>query len=117
MKFEDALREMRMGAKITHKYLGEDVYLMGCYRGFPSFYDDNGNLVEETFEQKKERGMSIIKMKGEYAHEDMGMGIIDDMVHPGTLIIKEKYLQPPCKHGNFPMLNLLLIMSDAWEFV
>ena len=26
MKFEDALREMRMGAKITHKYLGEDVY-------------------------------------------------------------------------------------------
>jgi len=107
MIFEEALKLMREGKKITHKYLSDtnekDVYLKGCYVGFPG----------ETYEQKKSRGLSVVKMKGDKEHEDMGLGNLDDMFIPGTLIIKQ--WPEKCKHGFYPQLNLLLIMSDEWE--
>lgn len=109
MKFEDALSQMRQGKKITHPDLGEDVYLQACRIGF-------------CFDERpvEERPISIVKMKGEVIHADMNMGGgIDNMLYPGTLIFKNEVLdeifKEPCKHGRFPQLNLLLIMSDDWE--
>lgn len=104
MIFEEALAEMRQGKKIRHPHFDSDVYLMACRVGF--IFDDTPT---------SERPISIVKMRGDSQHEDMGSGNIDDIVYPGTLIIKEKYLEKPCKHGNYPQLNLLLIMSDEWE--
>lgn len=108
MKFEEALSAMRVGAKITHpRHFESDVYFQACKIGL---------MFSET--PIEDQSLSIVKMKGEYIHEDMGMGdSIDNMVYPGTMLIKEKYLEKPCKHGNFPQLNLLLIMSDEWEIM
>lgn len=117
MQFEEALKLMREGAKITHPIFEDDEYFEGCYIGLPSYYDDNGNLVEDTFEQQKQRGMSIVKMKGDRQHPDMGNmgGGIDSMCYPGTFIIKEEFMKPSCKHGNMPQLNLFLVMSVEWK--
>jgi hypothetical protein len=104
MKFEDALKAMREGAKIRHPYFVDDVYFQACRVGM---------MFDETPIQ--DQPISIVKMRGDYQHEDMGRGNIDDLVYPGTLMIKEKYLEKPCKHGHAPQLNLFLVMSDDWE--
>jgi hypothetical protein len=106
MKFEEALAAMRTGKKIRHPHFESDVYFQACRIGF--IWDDT---------PIQERPISIVKMRGDNQHEDMGGGSIDDIVHPGTLVIKEKYLEKPCKHGNFPQLNLLMIMLDDWEIL
>jgi hypothetical protein len=104
MKFEEALALMRDGKKITHESLGEGVYLQGCYL----------SLMGERI-----GGISIVKMQGDRQHSDMEMdGSIDDMVYPGTLIVKESVITKmnnTCKHGNFPQINLLLLIRDDWE--
>lgn len=105
MIFEDALKLMRGGKKITHKHLGDDVYFQACYIGI--------GLLEESSEVKKARGMSIVKMKGDVQHEDMCTGNLDNMLIPGTMILKP--LPEKCKHGYYPQLNLLFVMSDDWE--
>src|ERR1700722_6861081 len=97
MRFEEALVELRNGKKITHPSLGENVYLMGCYVGFKG--------GEETFEEKKARGMSIVKMKGDCMHPDMGMGSLEHLPKMENI----------CKHGTYPQLNLMLVMADNWE--
>ena len=105
MKFEEAIALMRQGKKITHHTLGENVYLQAARIGI--FLD--GTPFEEW-------PMSIVKMLGKYKHPDMGVGggEIEDMLYPGTLIIKSELLEKPCKHGNFPQLNLFLVMSEEW---
>lgn len=110
MKFEEALAHMREGKKITHDLIqdndGENnVYFMSCRVGF-KFCD----IPVESWP------ISVVKMKGEYKHADMGAGSIDNMFHPGTLMVKEEFLEKPCKHGVMPQLNLLLIMCNDWEF-
>lgn len=104
MKFEEALTAMRTGKKIRHPNFEDDVYLMACRVGIPG---DDIPLNDKP--------ISIVKMKGDRQHPDMGTGSIDDMCYPGTFIIKEKYLEKPCKHGIMPQLNLLLLMCDDWE--
>jgi hypothetical protein len=94
MKFEDALAQMRLGKKITHKLLGEDVYLMSCYLKL-DYKDEKGNLIED-------RHPSIVKMKGEYQYEDMQSG---------------KLFDPVCRHGLYPQINLLLLIKDDWEIM
>ncbi len=110
MKFEEALVLMREGKKITHKSLGEDVYFQACRVGFV--------FENVPFE---EQPISIVKMKGECQHTDMfplGVGDgIDGLTYSGTFIIKKEFLEKPCRHGNFPQLNLLLVMADNWEIV
>ena len=104
MKFEDALGKMRTGAKITHPSFDDDVYFMACRVGFVG--------MPEPWP------LDIIKMKGDDTHEDMGRGKIEDDFYPGTLIFTEeakKKIFNPCKHGHFPQLNLLLVMSEEWE--
>lgn len=106
MKFEEALALMRKGKKITHSSLGENVYLQACRVGF---------MFDET--PLEQRPISIVKMLGDRQHPDMGTGSIDDIVYPGTLMVKPEVFQKPCKHGHFPQLNLFLVMSDDWETV
>lgn len=93
MKFEEALSLMRGGKKITHAYLGEDVYLQACH---VKFVWENTTPIEE-------QSISIVKMQGDRQHIDM---------FPNTNILIE-----PCKHGNCPQLNLFLVMSNDWEIV
>lgn len=97
MKFEEALAQMRLGAKITNPYLEDDVYFQAC----------RISLMGEDF------GVSIVKMKGDFKHPDMGCGSIDDMLYPGTFILKEEIFKT-CKHGYLPQLDLLLVMNEDW---
>ena len=106
MKFEEALSALRQGAKIHHPHMPKDECLMGCYVGFPSFYDDNGNLVEDSFEDQKKRGMSIVKMKGEYKHPDMR-----------SYNWPERQACCNPELHSYPQLNLLMLMSDDWEIL
>lgn len=94
MIFESALKELRNGKKIRHPYFDKDEYLIGCYRGLP--------FVEESFEDKKSRGMSIAYMKGDYLSPKM---------HPKFSIECDNDIL------KYPQLNLLLIMSDDWEIL
>ena len=76
-----------------------------CYIGF---IGDNTPLLE--------RPMSIVKMRSDRQHEDMGTGNIDDMCYPGTFIPREKYLEKPCKHGIYHSNKFItFLMSDEWE--
>lgn len=133
MKFEEALALLREGAKIWHPMFAEDEYLSGCYIGFPDYYDDNGNLVTETLEQKKERGMSIVKIKGDRQSDEMAgvsYWVVKIKRHLKNILSEEDYK----KYHNiytemdiakifdndifkFPQLNLLLIMSDEWKVI
>ncbi len=96
MKFEDALAQLRLGKKITHPYFDTDVHFEACYITL--------KFSDETSEDAKNRGMSIVKMKGDRQHPDMGTG--------GSL---EYIPREFCKHGNMPQIELLLLMSDDWE--
>lgn len=98
MKFEDALKAMRAGAKITSPFFEPDEYFQACKVGLL------GMLPSDDLP------ISIVKMKGVYIHPDMGMG--GSVEH-----IPKDFDKPPCKHGNFPQLNLLLVMRDDWEIV
>lgn len=104
MKFEEALKAMRDGAKITHHYFEDDVYFQACRIGI--IFDDS---------PKEDWPISIVKMKGNNQHPDMGGGSIDDMLRPGTLMFRDEIFEKPCKHGYGPQLNLYLVMSDEWE--
>lgn len=112
MKFEEALKELREGKKITHDLLGEDVYLAGCYITFPTIMNDDGTELNDTFEDAKARGMSIVIMKGDREHPDMRprLPFIEHM----ELIDKYPFLKEKI---TYPTLNLLLIMSDEWRIL
>lgn len=98
MKLEEALVELRNGKKIRPIYgFEEDEYLMGCYVTFRYLKRE----ILESFEEMKKRGMSIVKMKGEYKHPDM----VPFRYNSGEEV---------CKHGLFPQINLYLLMQD-WE--
>ncbi len=100
MIFEEALKLLREGKKIRHPIFEEDVYFKACYIKL--------KFSNDTFEDAKERGMSIVKMKGDFVHDDMGMrGSLDN--------INIREALNPCKHGHGPMLHLLLVMSNDWE--
>ena len=107
MKFEDALIQMRAGKKITHPVFDDDVYFMAC-------------RLSIAFMQMplEDMPISIVKMKGDLQHPDMGIvGSPDDICYPGRLIPKEKFLEKPCKHGFTPQLDLFLVMSDEWKVI
>lgn len=107
MKFEEALILMRKGKKITCSGLGENVYLQTCRLRF---------ITDET--PIENCPISIVKMLGDEEHPDMRPRVdIDDMIYPGTLILKPEIFEKPCKHGHFPQLNLFLIMAEDWEIV
>lgn len=63
MKFEDALAQMRLGKKITHDSLGEDVY----FKSSPPAFEKNKKLL----------GYHVVKMRGDTPHEDMWLKKID----------------------------------------
>jgi hypothetical protein len=131
MIFEEALKLMREGKKITHKFLGEDVYLSGCYITFKTIIDDDGKEWVDSFEDAKERGMNIIKCKGDSeSHEMWGISYYVAKIKRQLkkILTEEDYK----KYHNFytemdiaeifdndifkfPQLNLLLIMSDDWK--
>jgi|SRR6185503_1416268 len=105
MKFEEALSALRNGSKTRHPSFEEDEYLVGCYVGMIGF--------EESFEDKKARGMSIAKLKGDK--------LTPEMFNSGLTFSE---MQDICdKHPHLrkillsPQLNLLIIMSDDWEIV
>jgi len=103
MILEQALTQMRLGKKITHPLFESDVYFMACRIGF--------SFIDTPHEDKP---ISIVKMKGERAHEDMGTGSIDDICYRGTMMIRTEFIEKPCKHGFRPQLDLFLLMSDDW---
>jgi hypothetical protein len=104
MIFEEALKAMRNGKKIRISFMPEDEYYAACYVTF-KFSDDQ----EKELEEAKERGMSIVWMKGKFQHPDMGGGNPDK--------IDWNKITNPCKHGNYPMMNLLWIMHNDWEII
>lgn len=100
MTFEEALTLLKNGTKITNpSFYDKDEYFMGCYVGFPDFYDDNGKLIKDTFEEQKARGMSIVKMKGDYQHPDMQPKLDFDIPWRNAL----------------PSMPICLLMDDKWE--
>lgn len=123
MIFEEALKALREGKKITHKYLGEDIYLAGCYVGFPG----------EDLEEQKKRGKSIVKMKGDIQADEMigKLCYIAKIKRQLKNILDEedykKYhnMYTEMDIGmifdndifNYPQLNLFLVMSDEWEIM
>lgn len=133
MKFEEALTALRAGEKIRHPSFADDEYLSGCYIGFPDYYDDDGKLVSETFEEKKERGMSIVKIKDD-RQADIMYGKAKYVNKIKTRLKKILTDEEYKKYHNFhtdwciadifdndifiyPHLNLLLVMRDDWEIV
>ncbi len=104
MKFEEALSALRNGKKIRHPIFPEDEYLAGCYVTLKTIIDDDGKELVDSLEDTKERGMSIVKMKG-------------DRQHPDMLPKNFPHRQPCCNPDlhSMPQLNLLLVMSDDWE--
>ncbi len=56
MIFEDALAQLRLGKKIKHPSMDEDVWFQRCYVSIM------GSKIDTV---------SIVKMKGEYEHPDM----------------------------------------------
>lgn len=126
MLFEEALQALRQGKKIRHPHFKDDVYLMGCYISILGDPEDN-------FEKAKERGMSIVKMKGDRQADEMsGMSSYVAKIKRQLkqILTEEDYK----KYHNFytemeiskifdndifvyPQLNLLLVMSDDWEIM
>lgn len=105
MKFEDALTQLRAGKKITHPSFEPDVYFMACRVSL---------MFSET--PKDEMPISIVKMQGDRQHLDMRAGgSIDNMLYPGTLMLRPEVFEQPCKHGHFPQLDLYLVMADDWK--
>ncbi len=97
MTFEEALHAMRKGSKIRHPTFEPDVYFIACRMGimFCEITDDEP--------------LSIVKMQGDYEHEDMGRS--------QSLEHIPKDFDKVCKHGRYPQLNLFLVMADNWEIV
>lgn len=96
MVFEEALKALRFGLKITHPHFDTDVYFMACKIKI---------MGEDTI--ITDSPISIAKMKGDKLHPDMMTGSLDRL---------PKDFDKPCKHGNYPQINLLLLMSDDWQF-
>lgn len=95
MIFEEALSKLREGKKIRHSSFDEDVYLQSCINVIGV-----NKLSDEEFSKLP---LSITWMKGKYEHPNMRpkIGIYDK----------------PCVHGNYPQLNLLILMRDDWEVI
>lgn len=91
---------MRQGKKIRHPDFEPDVYFQACYVIINPLFHPEGI---EPFEVVKARGMSIVKMKGDFQHPDMGAGNLEHL---------PKDFDKTCK---YPQLNIFLIMSDDWE--
>lgn len=104
MIFEEALAELRKGNKIRHPDMPEDEYFMGCYVTINPLLHPNGI---ETFKMIQLRGMSIVKMKGDRQHPDMGIGSLEHIPRDLT----------PCKHGNTPQICIFLLMANDWELI
>lgn len=101
MNIENALDALRAGKKIWHPGMGEDEYYQGCYIGIKN---ELFGLPPESFEDIKARGMGIVWMKDGKEHPEMRPRW--NMYDPKT---------DPCKHGMYPMINLLWLMSDEWK--
>ncbi len=95
MKLEEALKLMREGKKIRHPFFDKDVHFEGCYISL--------KYTDETFEDAKLKGMSIVKMKGDRQHPDMQPSF-------------DKCMNP-CEHGSTPQISIFLLMADDWEIV
>lgn len=109
MNFEEALSKLREGKKIRHPHFEEDVYLVGCYVSLKTIIDDDGKELADSFEESKERGMSITLKKGDNIHPDMYPRIpFREYV---ALCDKYPFIQDKL---SFPTINLLLIMADDW---
>jgi len=100
MIFEEALALMRKGKKIRHPSMPEDEYYMACRVSLHPDISEPINVWEMP--------MSIVWMKSERKHDDMGIGSLDKL---------PKDWDKPCKHGHLPQINLLLLMRDDWELV
>lgn len=94
MIFEDALKLLRDGKKITHPYLKEDEYFMACYMGFV--------FTDEDIEEIKKRGISIVKMKGNKEHAEMRPPKID-------------WLETELHPFNMPSIPIFALIQDDWE--
>lgn len=133
MNFEEALKLLREGKKIRSPSFEKDEYLSGFYIGVPDYYDDNGKLVIDTLEKKKERGISIVKIKGDRQADEMAgmLNYVGKIKRQLKKILTEEEYK---KYKNiyvdmslseifdndifkYPQLNLLLIMRDDWEII
>lgn len=98
MIFEDALKLLREGKKITHPYFEDDEYFVRCY------HDLLGHFAEENGKRK----VFITKMKGEYLHEDMKPNF--DLWNPS--VSNEELWKQKNSGASIP---LILLTSKHWE--
>lgn len=98
MKFEEALSALRTGAKIRHPSMPDDEYYMACKLSLHPIISQPIPIEEMP--------ISIVWMKENKIHPDMKPRW--NPYDPKT---------DPCKHGMAPMINLLWLMSEAWEIV
>ena len=119
MKFEEALQELRKGAKIRHSNMDKDEYFMICRIGLGDATTDN------------ERLYSIVRMKGNRQHDTMlgRMAYVARVKKQLKEILTEEEYK---KYHNtytelqisklfdhdlfsYPHVNLYWILSDGWE--
>lgn len=122
MKFEEAISELRKGAKIRHPTFADDEYLMVCRVGL------EGESI--PFDEKP---LSIVKMKGDHQADEM-IGRLNYVAKIKRQLKKILSEEDYKKYHNiytemdisqifdnnifaYPQLNLLLIMSDDWEVI
>jgi len=122
MNFEDALKAMRSGAKITHPSFEDDEYLSACRVGL---------IGDDT--PLDERPLSVARMKGD-RQADIMAGKLNYIAKIKRQLKKILSDEDYKKYHNiytemdigdifdndiflFPQLNLFLVMSDAWEIL
>ncbi len=98
MRFEEALAVLREGAKIWHPSMPDDEYYMACRVMLHPSISEPINVNDMP--------ISIVWMKDGKEHPDFRPKW--DMYNPKT---------DPCKHGMYPMINLLWLMSDEWKII
>lgn len=105
MKFENALSKMREGAKIRIRFMPEDEYYQACKIGLaPELKElEKDSEIKDWLDNQP---LSIVWMKGNRQHPDM----MPKYNPPGVKTFQ-------CKHGMFPMINLLWLMSHEWEII
>ncbi len=128
MKFEEALTALRQGARIRHPTFADDEYLAGCYVTLKTIIDDDG---KELIDDAQERGMNIVRVKGDWQHDSMGgkLNYVNKIKRQLKNILTEDDYK---KYHNlnvdmyiadifdndifaYPQLNLFLVMADDWE--
>lgn len=98
MKFEEALKALRNGAKIQHPSMPEDEYYMSVRVSLRPVVTKPINIWEMP--------ESIIWMKDGREHPEYRPSYNPN--DPKT---------DPCKHGMSPMINLLWLMSEEWKVI